>query len=133
MEEVLGELHMSIALVFIDDLCIFSSSVLAGIDRMRAVFDKLRKAGMKLRPSKCKVLQIRVEYLGSVVSQDGIAVANRIIDAVVKFKKPTDPKGVMRFAGLANFYREHIKNFSDIMYPLTNLTKKKVKCLKKYI
>ena len=127
MEEVLGDLHMAIALVFIDDLCVFSDSVEEGMRRLRAIFDKLRSANMKLRPSKCKLLQTKVEYLGSVVSKDGISVANRIIDAVVNFKRPSDPKGVMRFAGLANFYREHVQNFSEIMFPLTNLTKKKVK------
>ena len=127
MEEVLGDLHNSIALVFIDDLCIFSNTPEEGLIRLKAVLDKLRTANMKLRPSKCKLLQVQVEYLGSVVSQNGIAVASRIIDAVTNFKQPVDPKGVMRFAGLANFYREHIQNFADIMHPLVNLTKKKVK------
>ena len=127
MEEVLGDLHMAIALVFIDDLCVFSATVEEGLKRLRAVFEKLREANMKLRPSKCKLLQVQVEYLGSIVSKDGITVANRIIEAVVDFKTPTNPKGVMRFAGLANFYREHIKNFAEIMYPLTKLTKKSVK------
>ena len=124
MEEVLGDLHRTTALVFIDDLCIYSSSVEEGIARLRAVFDKLRQANMKLRPSKCKMLQKQVEYLGSIVSENGIAVAKRIIDAVIDFKKPTDPKGIMRFAGLANFYREHISHFADIMHPLVQLTKK---------
>ena len=127
MEEVLGDLHMSVALVFIDDLCIFSSSVDEGLVRLRAVFEKLRGANMKLRPSKCKLLQVQVEYLGSVVSENGIAVAKRIIDAVVDFKTPTDPKGIMRFAGLANFYREHINGFAEIMHPLVRLTRKDVK------
>ena len=127
MEEILGSLHMSIALVFIDDLCIFSATAEEGLRRLRAVFDKLRAANMKLRPSKCKVLQIQVEYLGSVVSENGISVARRIIDAVLDFKRPTDPKGIMRFAGLANFYREHINNFADIMHPMVQLTKKDTK------
>ena len=46
---------------------------------------------------------------------------------MVNFKTPTDPKGIMRFAGLANFYREHIQNFAEIMHPLVRLTKKEVK------
>ena len=127
MEEVLGDLRMNVALVFIDDVCVFASSVDESLQRTRQVFDKLRQAGMKLRPSKCRLLQVKVEYLGSMVSKDGISVAKRIIDAVTDFKRPTDAKSVMRFAGLCNFYREHVRNFADIMSPLTNLTKKSVK------
>ena len=127
MEEVLGDLLLKTVLVFIDDLCIFSTSVEEGIERLTGVFEKLKKANMKLRPSKCKIMQQSVEYLGSVVSHKGIAVAGRIIDAVINFKRPTEPKGVMRFAGLCNFYREHIEKFTEIMNPLVALTKKKVK------
>ena len=127
MEEILGDLHGKYALVFIDDVCIFSETVDEGLRRLRAVFERLRAANMKLRPTKCKLLQVRVEYLGSVVSKDGISVAKHIIDAVVDFKTPTNPKSVMRFAGLANFYRDHIKNFAEIMFPLVQLTKKGVK------
>ena len=127
MEEILGDIHGKLALVFIDDVCVFSKTVEEGLCRLRAVYNKLRAANMKLRPTKCKLLQVKVEYLGSIVSKDGIAVAKHIIDAVVEFKTPTNAKSVMRFAGLANFYREHIQNFAEIMYPLVQLTKKGAK------
>ena len=72
MEDCLGELHLKICMIYIDDLIIFSNSYEQHLERMRLVLNKLRENGLKLSPKKCKFFQPEVKYVGHIVSADGI-------------------------------------------------------------
>ena len=87
---------------------------------------RLREAKLKLRASKCKLFQKSVEFLGFVVSDEGIKTCRHIVDAVLKFPIPTSMKGVQKFLGIANYYRTFIKSHSKILEPPINLTRKGV-------
>ena len=68
MEDCLGELHLNICFIFLDDIIIFSRTFDEHLERLQQVFDKLRTAGLKLSPKKCSFFQERVRYLGHIVS-----------------------------------------------------------------
>ena len=86
--------------------------------------DRLILANLKLKPSKCKLLQEKVKFLGSMVSADGIEPDPDKIQAIVDWPQPTNLTELRAFVGLANYYRRHIEGFSNIAKPLSDLTKK---------
>ena len=72
MHAVLRGLQYQICLVYLDDIIIYSRSFDDHLDHLNDVFSRLRSANVKLKPSKCSFARSSVEYLGHVVSRDGI-------------------------------------------------------------
>ena len=67
MESCLGELHLSWCIIYLDDIIVFSWTPEEHCFRLQAVFDKLKAAGLKLKPSKCELFKKQINYLGHVV------------------------------------------------------------------
>ena len=86
------------------------------------VLDKLRSAGLYAKLEKCNFHQSQVEFLGYIVSCDGISMDQKKIQAVLRWATPKTVLDVQSFLGFANFYRIFIKNYSKIAAPLTRLT-----------
>ena len=72
MEECLGDLHLRICFIYLDDIIIFAKSFEEHLERLQMVFEKLREAGIKLSPKKCSLFMKRVRYVGHIVSESGI-------------------------------------------------------------
>ena len=64
MDNCLGELNMNWCIVYLDDIIICSQDTASNIERLEVVFQKLAKAGLKLKPSKCEFFKKRIKYLG---------------------------------------------------------------------
>ena len=88
---------------------------------------RYRELDLKIQPDKCEFLKPELEYLGHVVTAEGIKPNPAKIEAVKKFKPPTTPIQVKSFLGLAGYYRKFVRNFSKISRPLIELTKKDTK------
>ena len=82
---------------------------------------------MKLSPKKCTIFQHEVEFLGHIVSEEGISTNPKKIDSVKNWPKPVTVKQVRSFLGLCSYYRKFILNLSSIAKPLTRLTEKDIK------
>ena len=126
MSRVLHGLEWKVCLVYIDDVIVFSATFEEHISRLKLVFDRLREANLKLKPSKCNFARSTVNYLGFLVSSDGIAPDPTKLDAVQSFPTPTTVKEVRSFLGLCNYYRRFVKDFAKIASPLNHLTRKNV-------
>ena len=72
MEQVQAGLHWTSCLVYLDDIIIFSRSISEHLCKLYEVFTRLKKAGLKIKPTKCHLLQKSVHYLGHVLSAQGI-------------------------------------------------------------
>ena len=72
MQSCLGNLHLWYCIIYLDDVIVFSKTLEEHVFRLRAVFEKLKQVGLKLKPSKCKCFRQELTYLGHVVSKDGI-------------------------------------------------------------
>ena len=88
MEQVLFGLPMSVTLVYLDDIIVPGQSFSQHIANLRQVFERLRKAKLKLSPKKCILFQRKVQYLGHVVSEEGISPDPGKIEAVKTWPRP---------------------------------------------
>ena len=96
------------------------------ISRLSIVFDRLRKANLKLKSTKYNLFQTKVKFLGSVVSGEGIEPDPAKAEAVASWPRPLNVTEVRGFVALASYYRRHIEHFAEIARPLHELTRKNV-------
>ena len=111
-------------IVFIDDILVYSRSKEEHSDHLRRVLETLRSEKLYAKFSKCEFWIRRVEFLGHVVSEEGIHVDPSKIKAIENWSAPKTPTEIHQFLGLAGYYRRFIQNFSRIAKPLTTLTQK---------
>ena len=90
------------------------------------VLDRIREAGLKLKPKKCLVARQSVEYLGHVISDQGIQTDLKKVEAVAQYPTPRDLRSLRSFLGLTSYYRRFVVGFLKIANPLYVLTKKNV-------
>ncbi|KAK3100349.1 hypothetical protein FSP39_018534 [Pinctada imbricata] len=121
MTKVLKDLNWRIALIYIDDVLVYSKSVAEHFGHLELVFQKLREANLTLQPSKCHFAATTVKYLGHVISNKGIKVDSDKTAAVATYPVPKSIKHVRSFLGMCNYYRKFIKNYSKIAAPLSRL------------
>lgn len=122
MERCMGELNLKQALVFLDDLIIFSSTLEEHEERLMRVLNQLKEFGLKLSPGKCKFFQTSVKYLGHIVSERGIETDPDKVAALKTWPKPNNLKELRTFLGFCGYYRRFVKDYSKIVKPLNELT-----------
>ena len=110
--------------VYLDNMLIYSDNLKEHRKHMRKVLERLRDAGLFLKPSKCEFYIQKVEVLGSVIGPEGVRMDPAKVESVMAWPTPRSPHDIRMFQGLANFYRWFIKNFSQLAAPLTRLLKK---------
>lgn len=86
------------------------------------MFDRLHEHGLKLKPSKCQLVRKEVQYLGHLVSAEGIRTDPEKISRVRDWVRPTNRKEVLQFLGFAGYYRRYVGGYSSIAAPLYRLT-----------
>ena len=124
MDKVLASLIGKCVMVYIDDIVIYSENMDDHLAHIQLVFDCLRKAGLRLKPTKCSFGLPSVKLLGYIVNKDGIAADPEKIQAIQNLAPPTDIKGVRSFLGMTGFYRQCMSNYAAVAEPLETLKRK---------
>ena len=124
MELVLAGLHWSTCLVYLDDIIIYSRTIDEHLKHLGEVLERLRLAGLKLKPSKCYLLQKSVHYLGHIISEHGVGTDPQKTHCVKQWAIPTSVEELRQFLGLATYYRKFVKNFAQVASPLYRLTER---------
>jgi hypothetical protein len=114
-------------LVYLDDVMIMGQTPSELLENMEGVFKILREHGLYAKRSKCEFFKPQVNFLGHVLDSNGITPDPRKVRSLHEWEYPKDGKGMLRFLGLANYFRKFIPNFSLTAAPLYHLTKKNVK------
>ncbi|GFV09001.1 retrovirus-related Pol polyprotein from transposon 297 [Trichonephila clavipes] len=81
---------------------------------IRKVLSKLSDANLKLNPSKCKFFQKEVNYLGHIISAEGVRTDPEKVSAVKNWKRPENLRELRSFLGLCTYYRKSFDVFTDL-------------------
>lgn len=127
MDNLLASLKGTECLVYLDDVIIFSTTINQHAERLIHVLDTFQRANLKVNLEKCKFAQASVNYLGHLVTAEGVKPDPSKIEAIKGFPQPRNVREVRGFLGLAGYYRRFIPNFAEIAKAITALTKKDVK------
>ncbi|KAK1644093.1 hypothetical protein QYE76_061898 [Lolium multiflorum] len=111
-------------IVFIDDILIYSKDKEEHAKHLKIVLQTLREHQLYAKFSKCKFWLDSVEFLGHVITKEGIAVNPSKVQSVLEWKSPKNAKEIRGFLGMAGYYRRFIEGFSKIAGPMTKLLKK---------
>jgi hypothetical protein len=126
MAQVLSGLEL-FAAPYIDDIAIFSQDWESHVKCVSKVLTCLGKAGLTVKPSKCKFAQDHVKFLGHEVGSGKRSPSEVKIKAIQDFVTPTTKTQVRAFLGIVGYYSRYIKNYSVIAAPLTSALKGKVR------
>ena len=132
MNEILQEFLDKFVVVYIDDILIYSKTRQEHLLHLRKVFEKLVEHQLYAKLSKCEFFKKETEFLGHIVSQEGIHVDPKKIQAIQTWPVPQTLTQVRSLMGLMNYYKRFIKDFSKIAAPITNLMKKGVNIKKEW-
>ena len=109
-----------------DDILVFSATLEEHLNHFTKVIDRFHEVNLKLKPSKCKFVWKEVEYLGHLITADGLKPSSCLTSAVQRFLRPRNVREVKRFLSMASYYRRFIPNFRRIAQRLHQLTAKDV-------
>ena len=112
------------ALVYLDDIIIYSSSVVEHCSHLEQVFDRLRQAGLKMAPFKCHFAMHELVFLGHLVDARGTRPDPGKLEALRQLAPPRNVSEIRSAPGLFSYYRRFVYNFAEIARPMTALLKK---------
>ena len=114
----------SFALAYLDDVLIFSCTLEEHLEHIKIVLEQLKDAGLTLKQSKFCFFHTHLNYLGHVITRNGLKPDPEKTKAIEEMAAPTNVKGVHRFLGLTGFYRRFVPGYSEIAKLLAKLTRK---------
>jgi len=124
-EEVLPEKDFPFAQVYIDDIIIHSNSLEEHATHLEKVLQRLDEVNFRVNPEKITILAKSLEYLGFLVSKDGITLSEGRRQGLRDIKIPTNKKELKSFLGKAGWNRDHIDRYAEIVGPLQSMTGKR--------
>ena len=117
-------LDPEVCLVYVDDVNVHSRVFDSNLDRLERLFERLVQAGLKLKVSKCTLLQREVAFLEHRVNAEGLSTDPAKVEAIREWPTPACLRDVRAFLGLCSYYRKFISEFSEVAAPLHSLTRK---------
>lgn len=124
MNSILSPEKNNFLVVYLDDILIYSNTLEEHQQHLRQVLEILRANQLYAKLKKCEFAKTQVEYLGHVISQEGISADPKKTKAIAEWPQPLNPHDIRVFLGLTNYYRRFIHNYAQHAKPLTLLLQK---------
>jgi hypothetical protein len=125
MNEILQPFLRNFVLVFLDDILIYSKNLAEHVQHLNQVLAVIRAHKLYLKASKCSFAQHSLEYLGHIISAQGVSTDPSKIEAMIHWPTPTNFTELRGFLGLTGYYRKFVKHYGILAKPLTNLLRLK--------
>jgi len=100
---------------------VFGKDIDDYLHNLEEVFKRLAKHKVSLNPKKCRFGLASVEYVGHVISSEGVTFSTEKKEKVLNFPLPKTPKELQAFLGLINYFRDHVKSMTELEKPLRAL------------
>lgn len=110
--------------MFYDDILIYSPKLAAHKQHVETALKILQQHQLYVKWSKCAFGQTRIEYLGHIITGEGVAADHSKVACMLSWPMPNYVKSLRGFLGLTGYYRRFVKNYGLISRPLTELLKK---------
>jgi hypothetical protein len=123
MNEIFKPYLRRFVLVFFDDILVYSRSWEDHLLHLREVLQVLVQHSLFAKLSKCRFAEYEIEYLGHLISHQGVRADPSKLEAMVTWPPPRSVKSLLGFLGLTSCYRKFIRNYSLLAAPLTTLLK----------
>lgn len=111
---------------FIDDILVTGSNDIEHLNNLKEVMKRFRENGIRLNKSKCLFFQKEINYLGHIISKEGLKKDRSRLDAIFKMPHPKDVSEVRSWIGMVNYYSKFIPNLSIKLKPVYDLLQKNV-------
>ena len=123
VEEELKD-HLGYARVYIDDVICWADSKEDMLERLKAILKSFGDAGLRVYPKKTNLFMSGVEYLGFIITKNGMRPQQAKVEAIRRIPEPKTQGDVLSFLGLCTYYRWFVEDYSYLTAPLRELTKK---------
>src|ERR1043165_5253706 len=124
MNEVLRPVLGKCAVVYLDDVIIFSRNPKQHVKDVIQVLELIRQAHLQVKLRKCEFFKKAIKFLGYRISGEGIQTNEDKVKAMREVSAPTNIREVQSVMGLFNYYQLFVPNFSTIARPIYALIKK---------
>ena len=121
--QVLRNIPPDVAVAYVDDILIHSETYAQHLTNLDLVFKRYARAGLKLNPAKCEFVATEFNYLGHLVSPEGIKPQEAYLKIVRSWPVPKSRHDVSVFLGKTGYYRKFCEGYAKIAKPLTDLLK----------
>jgi len=126
MNDIFSDLLDVCVVIYLNDILIYLNNMSEYYQHVKEVLKCLCKAGFYAKTEKCKFHSKLVEYLGYILSPSGLTMSDDKVKIIQDWLEPKKVKNIQFFLGFTNFYCQFIFNYSNIVIPLTCLTKKDI-------
>ena len=108
---------------YVDDVLGHTKNWTEHMKTLRDFFERVRKANLSLKPSKCRIGYGKVDFLGHTLYGDHIGPQTESVGRILQTERPKTKKQCRSLLGMVNFYRRYVPNCAEVIAPISDLTK----------
>ena len=127
MNEVLREFIEKFVIVYLDDILVYSKTVVEHLKHLATMMQKLQQENLLINMKNSSFMKTDLIYLVFVIFENDLRMDPDKVEVINNFPSLRNIFEVRSFHGLASFYQKFIRNFSGISAPMMDTVKKRHK------